>query len=582
MSITLCYAQADFSATEKLLQEADKNKLSSPEYALQLIEELEQNDEFSNQHRYKITEITAIANAYSGQPAKSIDLISKQINSIAKQLLPENPDLLIDYLYLRSSFYQMSGELMLALSDVTTALHQLSDTHNNAALVQKLYYRAGHLYLSLENTEDAFKYLQKAEELLLTTGNSYRKCLINIELAKAYYVENQYGESLRFIENSKEVCMQADNSLVIVAMSDLEAKNLNKTGASDKAIIIAEDLLSQLTTTNNSYAYQQVMITYAFALLNSGMPDKAIDIANQAANLSEKNTYTEVIRDASLVLALAEEESGNLKEALNYYKKYQEYKEKNTSTKVTQSIAFYTNQIDIKDKELQINNLEQLNKIMMLDKKLATQKFQFTILMTICLILALLILSVMVYRLWRAKIVLKQLSHLDPLTRIANRLCAIEWAEHYLSKHKDGAHQLSIIMFDLDNFKSINDTYGHITGDNILKAVAEKISDVLRPNQKLSRFGGEEFLIFLPETPLPRAVQIAEQCRTMLHSIDVKALGLIYPVTASFGVHTIDRDTPLDIGIQQTDIALYKAKQNGRDTVAVYDFQMYQEQQSFA
>jgi diguanylate cyclase (GGDEF)-like protein len=123
-------------------------------------------------------------------------------------------------------------------------------------------------------------------------------------------------------------------------------------------------------------------------------------------------------------------------------------------------------------------------------------------------------------------------------------------------------------MFDLDHFKRINDRYGHLAGDAVLAAVGGRMKAVLRGSDMKCRYGGEEFLLLLPDTPLSGAHRVAETLRVELHEHPVSFNDERITVTASFGVTTI---TPGEVDpmaiMARADRALYRAKQEGRNCI---------------
>jgi len=154
----------------------------------------------------------------------------------------------------------------------------------------------------------------------------------------------------------------------------------------------------------------------------------------------------------------------------------------------------------------------------------------------------------------------------DKLTRIFNRLKIDEHLDNELQRSQRYGNSLSIILFDIDNFKSINDNYGHLTGDQILVEIAEITSDKVRQTEFVGRWGGEEFLVICPETQLDQAVEIAERIRFTIEAYQFKGTGSI-SMTASFGVSSYRTDDTRDIIISRTDEALYIAKGNGKNQV---------------
>ncbi|MEJ5222605.1 MAG: GGDEF domain-containing protein, partial [Tepidiforma sp.] len=157
----------------------------------------------------------------------------------------------------------------------------------------------------------------------------------------------------------------------------------------------------------------------------------------------------------------------------------------------------------------------------------------------------------------------------DVLTGVANRRHFHEFLEEHFRLAARYGTPLSLFLVDLDRFKALNDTYGHLTGDEVLRAVAARMKSVLRDADLLARFGGEEFVVVLPSTPLEGAIQSAERVREAIAARPIEAAGQEIPVTASFGVSAYRADalmTPEWL-IKEADLALYEAKRAGRNCV---------------
>jgi diguanylate cyclase (GGDEF)-like protein len=156
----------------------------------------------------------------------------------------------------------------------------------------------------------------------------------------------------------------------------------------------------------------------------------------------------------------------------------------------------------------------------------------------------------------------------DPLTGMNNRLSLQELAAVEMSRARRQQAPLSIILFDLDHFKQINDRYGHQAGDSALQAVAEYIESVMRDSDLAFRFGGEEFLVLLPGARAEHAAGVAERFRRGLAGIEVDLKDGSFSLTASFGVVEWRRDEESwDDLVRRADQALYRAKGGGRDQV---------------
>ena len=123
-------------------------------------------------------------------------------------------------------------------------------------------------------------------------------------------------------------------------------------------------------------------------------------------------------------------------------------------------------------------------------------------------------------------------------------------------------------MFDLDHFKSVNDQFGHLVGDLVLKQVAEAVHLKIRKGDYLSRYGGEEFVLVLPDTRRTRAMELAERLKLVIGALRIKTPeGDTVKITASFGVAALKKDDDREGLIKKADDMLYKAKAAGRNKV---------------
>ena len=129
---------------------------------------------------------------------------------------------------------------------------------------------------------------------------------------------------------------------------------------------------------------------------------------------------------------------------------------------------------------------------------------------------------------------------------------------------------MSLIMFDIDFFKKVNDTYGHMAGDYILKRIAEKANDTVRGEDIMARYGGEEFAIILRGSAMPGAIKLAERIRESVASEIYEFEGNNIPVTISLGVATFEGDNyeTQDELMAAADARLYHSKENGRNQVS--------------
>ena len=167
---------------------------------------------------------------------------------------------------------------------------------------------------------------------------------------------------------------------------------------------------------------------------------------------------------------------------------------------------------------------------------------------------------------------LEKANRQDGLTKVLNRRYWEEQLKQEIHRAQRYQHPLSLMLFDLDKFKDLNDKYGHLGGDFVLIELSSFIGSLLRDSDLLGRYGGEEFAIVLPDTPLQGAMEVAERIRKAVSDHPMLFNQQTIRATISMGVAELDPQIHLlhDDLIREADIALYNAKRSGRNRVCHY------------
>jgi len=160
---------------------------------------------------------------------------------------------------------------------------------------------------------------------------------------------------------------------------------------------------------------------------------------------------------------------------------------------------------------------------------------------------------------------LKQLATIDTLTKVYNRYKINEIIDHQIARSKRYDEVFSLLMFDIDYFKKVNDTYGHYVGDLVLKKLSELIQRNIREVDSFGRWGGEEFMLLLHKASREEAVFIAEKLRKLVKNYNIDNL---YKITISIGVTTFSKYDTKETLLEKADNALYKSKEDGRNRVS--------------
>ncbi|MFD3158051.1 GGDEF domain-containing protein [Haloimpatiens sp. FM7330] len=174
-------------------------------------------------------------------------------------------------------------------------------------------------------------------------------------------------------------------------------------------------------------------------------------------------------------------------------------------------------------------------------------------------------------RIFKAEKIARKLAEIDELTDIYNRRTFMKYAEEQFELAKISKEWITIILFDLDHFKRVNDTYGHLVGDEVLKKVGGILKNSFRENDIYGRFGGEEFIVLLTNVDKENILNISEILRKNMEN-EIIADGNKVKFTASFGVSVGKvNNKNIDYLINKADECLYRAKGKGRNRVE-YDF----------
>lgn len=167
---------------------------------------------------------------------------------------------------------------------------------------------------------------------------------------------------------------------------------------------------------------------------------------------------------------------------------------------------------------------------------------------------------------------LRHKANTDDLTGLANHAYVVADLNQALDEAQQDALPLCLVMADLDHFKSINDTHGHLAGDGVLREVASRLRAAVRDVDRVGRYGGEEFMAIFKNTPLATAQEVAERVRARVASTPIKLQNISVEITISVGLAQLNAGDSINTLIERADNALYAAKKLGRNRVVVADF----------
>ncbi len=294
--------------------------------------------------------------------------------------------------------------------------------------------------------------------------------------------------------------------------------------------------------------------------------------AEQAAlSNTSHNNVNQSAKTYKLLYLIAKKE-GKPYLALKYHEKYSGFDKLDSDDVKSKNLSFQLAQNKHLVQQSEIELLNKNNYLLAAEQSFAETKMNNRHLIIILLTLIIVVLTLGGLRLWRTHKRVKELAEYDPLTGIFNRGHFTQVTLSALKYCQNAEQDLSVIMFYLDLFKKINDSFGHLCGDWALKQVTKTCEKLGRQNDIFARLGGEEFCIILPSCNIDVAMLRAEACRAAIEKIITEESGCKFSITASFGVTDINRSGfTLEKLIGDADFAAYESKHAGRNRVTMFN-----------
>lgn len=445
----------------------------------------------------------------------------------------------------------------------------------------------GNIYIKLEQFDQAKYFFQETisipeEKLALKTLASALR-----ELAVIDFNHKNYESAMPSAQRAYKI-YQIENEELNVALTARIIANIYREQQDNVSAIHYYKKSLSIAIKNGSKRYQIKAQTPLAAILIYQDINEAMRLLTSSLEIAIQMKDDGQTLYAYRTLRQAEDFRGNFKKALSYAKREITLSKiigkKSQSKKLILAKAnLYSHKMEIeleslrertrldklelikKNNEIEIvNQARTINELELIKKQYAS--ITLASLLVICVFVVFFI-----YRNFTAsKKRNKELDYLvsrDPLTNCYNRRGLLEIINEYL-EDSDINEQFCIMMVDIDHFKNVNDTYGHNTGDTVIRGVASILQSCINSNDIVARYGGEEFCIVLHQVSLKHAMEIAESMRHKVeHSIfdDVN-------VTSSFGITSLEfgAQRPSEL-IEQADLALYKSKSLGRNKVTLWD-----------
>ncbi|WP_199100075.1 GGDEF domain-containing protein, partial [Dyella sp. ASV21] len=363
-------------------------------------------------------------------------------------------------------------------------------------------------------------------------------------------------------------CVQGGETLFAnAARSDMATLDIQQGRAAD-AVHLLESYYAEV----QGYQYPALM-QYFNVLLAKGhfvLGDliKARQYALATITGAVQDEYSEPLSMAYQLLYQIENLQGHAREALNYHEKYMAADKGYLSDVSAGALAYQTIKQQVQAKKTQVDALNRQNQILQLQraldhKAMETSRAYIALLLTILASIAFWLL-----RIKRSQMRFKRLATQDSLTHICSRQHFVDETEQALRHAARSTRSACLVLLDLDHFKQVNDTHGHVTGDLVLKRAVAACQHHLQTRDIFGRLGGEEFAVFMPDCTAAQARERCERVRQAISATPLWGDTRQVVISASFGVASTDRSGyELRQLMIDADNALYRAKREGRNRV---------------
>ncbi len=477
----------------------------------------------------------------------------------------DNPRLIADGRNIRGRMYSFKGNYTAALEDFITA-QQLYESLNtpyweayNLSDIARTYSRFG-------DPASALKYQMKLEQYYIDAGQLFNANDINYQIAISFHKLKRYQQAIERFKKSQQYWLDDGHEINAEWMSIKVASSMIKLGQFEQAKKRLWHAQRYINDTRPNVLGDLHLYLAEVMFHENNLPQALICLAEskQAYAISQNDL------GASASLLLTSEVLSGLNRWQEAYQTQADYVE--LHHQMDEKI------LDERNAEMQArfdtDNIKTENELLIEAAAIKDAQFiimqrnesmQIIIILLSCIILV--FVSIFAYKQILRKRTFKRLALTDELTNLANRRDTYEHGDDFLKQAVEENEPFSVISFDADHFKRVNDSLGHETGDKVLVKLADLAASMVRETDLVGRVGGEEFLVLLPNTTKATAILIAQRLITIVDHYDWSIIAPDLRQTVSAGVASFTNEQSLAPLLLKADEALYLAKSAGRNCV---------------
>lgn len=573
--------------------------------------------------------VLAWANAYSVEetleqasdlhaenPKAALALLSSRIDELAPA---DQPDELARLLRLRAKFAREQGDFEQAVADAAQ-FQRLAEAMGDPVTTARALFLLGTIEAETGNVPGALEHFHAARRMLENTGAHAELARVNNAIGVAHNFGFNYKRARPYYQQALELARTAgDEALETTALGNLALVASELDGPEAGLELHRQALeLAELRGDTAMAGYQLGNI--CSRLIQADRPVEADATCTEAVSRLEQLGHARVLAGTRMSLGELRMSQGRLDEAADHFRQALELIQDKVPTveqAVLENLAelqaqrgdpgaaldYARRAIALREQAMEVERASMIEELevryqvgqhereiemLQLDSQLQAASLHQRNLMLLAAAVALVLTTLLAlaavrgYRikskfqdqlagrnreLKKALRTINRLAHEDPLTGLRNRRAFVSFAEREQARSLRQGQTLSLVMADIDHFKQLNDQYGHAAGDQVLKEVTRRLISALRQPDVVCRWGGDEFVILLPDSGPGPAHEVVERIRADMSATPVETDAGPFTVTLSFGIAGVEGD--LDAVIHAADQAMYVAKRAGRDRVEV-------------
>ena len=421
------------------------------------------------------------------------------------------------------------------------------------------------LMASAQQVEPAASY---ARQMMRYAEPGQSMCRPYVYLFGALVADDHLPPTDPIFRQAIDACTAAKEPMFADTVELDLARRLAETGQPQAALA----LLKRIAPTVDAQGFQVhayvLRSDLGYAYWVSGDAANARRWALAALAMDPKGNFDGLSEYVYRVLYEVANQAGDDRAALGYYRHYRDVQARSVSDTQAIALAYHTVQQQLSLHKLQLAELSKHNSVLELQQALDRKQIQATRLQLLLLLTVLLSVVLWLIRTKRSQLRFQKLARRDGLTGILNHQHFLAEAESALRHAQNASRSVCLALIDLDHFKQVNDTYGHATGDAVLREFVTLCQTHLRPIDVFGRMGGEEFGLVLPDCSLEQGLEIVHRIRLALANTPIDSQHPELGISASFGLASTGTCCyELRELMATADAALYRAKRGGRNRV---------------